>query len=64
MQEYRQCLIDEAEELEEKIEKLNSFRTSDAFYEFDVKNQGLVLLQFGSMNDCAKILRERIELCK
>ncbi|MBE7691158.1 crAss001_48 related protein [Tenacibaculum piscium] len=62
MNELRTKLITEANELNEKIDKLATFMDTDAFYEIDPLQSMLLGIQLNSMLSYYKTLETRVEL--
>lgn len=62
MKDWQQRVVDESEELEEKLGKLGEFLESDSFYDLDNKNQELLVKQRDFMYSYHAVLRERIAL--
>ncbi|AUM58564.1 hypothetical protein KNT81_gp207 [Proteus phage phiP4-3] len=62
MQPHQQRVIDEKNELSDKIYKLSSFRTTDMFNSLSEKEQALLTVQLNTMIEYENILEERIQL--
>lgn len=62
MQPHQQRVIDEKNELSDKIYKLSSFRTTDMFKSLSEKEQALLTVQLNTMIEYENILEERIQL--
>lgn len=62
MQPHQQRVIDEKNELSDKIYKLSSFRTTDMFKSLSEKEQDLLTVQLNTMIEYENILEERIQL--
>lgn len=62
MQPYQQRAIDEKKELDDRLEKLNSFITSSPIYSgLDAAEKGRLERQRNIMTGYSNVLRERIE---
>lgn len=59
---FKQRLLDEYNELTERIEKLHAFSTSDKFSELNNENRFLLLDQHQAMINYQYILYKRLEL--
>lgn len=62
VKDYQQRVIDEVEELDEKIEKLDAFTGTDNFYSLPSVEQELLCKQLQHMRDYSSVLRKRINL--
>lgn len=62
MQEYQQRVVEEKRELDEKLEKLDSYLAEDTFLELDEPNRDLLLDQREYMDQYSRILAHRIML--
>jgi len=60
MQPHQQRVVDEKTELDEKIEKLNTFTDTDIFKVLPVAEQGRLVRQLAIMNNYSGVLGERI----
>ncbi len=64
MQNFMSRLLDEKQQLNEKIEKLNSFLFTEAFEKIDLHQKGLLQIQVSAMETYSKCLNERIVLLR
>lgn len=62
MKDFQQRVIDECNELEEKMNKLIGFMCGDAYANLPAKEQGLLMVQLSHMKCYSGCLRERIDL--
>ena len=62
LEPYQVRVIQEKKELDEKIERLNTFLDSDKKDKIDFEELNLLLSQRDVMEDCSIILERRIEL--
>lgn len=62
MEDYQQCVVDEAKDLEEKIQKLKAFSTSEQIASVDREQKVLLGRQLVVMCEYADILARRIAL--
>lgn len=60
LQPHQQRVLEEREQLDERIEKLSNFIVSAAFYKLDLEDQLLLRRQFVHMNAYLATLDERI----
>lgn len=60
MEPYQQRVIEEKNELDEKLAKLSSFGTSAMFTALPVEEQGRLNRQYRVMEEYSRILQERI----
>lgn len=61
MDNYKTRLETEEKELNEKINKLNSFIDSEDFNNIVLKQQALLRMQLTTMNKYSSILKERMK---
>ncbi len=61
MHEYQQRVVDEADALEEKIEKLSNFIESTLYDKLEEIDQQFLVLQLGTMTTYYGILHMRID---
>ena len=61
MTDFKTRLIDEAAQLEEKLDKLDSFIKSDKFNAIDDVQKALLHVQATAMNTYLQCLKERLE---
>lgn len=62
MEGFKERLLKEKEELDEKREKLSKFLQSDKIFDIDDRSRNLLSRQFKVMTLYSKILKERIEI--
>lgn len=62
MSDYKERLFEELEQLQDRINKLSNFASSEKFRELDVGQQDLLKEQLRVMNQYENILSLRIEL--
>jgi len=63
MSDYKQRIVDEKNQLEERAFKLSTFIQGSAFKNLSVANQFLLRKQLEVMNSYLGILNCRIDLC-
>ena len=61
MSDFKDRLIDEQAQLEEKLNKLDAFRMSDKMKDVDDVQKALLHVQSAAMNTYNQCLKERIE---
>lgn len=61
MSDFKDRLIDEQAQLEEKLMKLDAFRMSEKFDKIDDVQKALLNVQSAAMNTYLQCLKERIE---
>ena len=61
MSDFKTRLIEEKEQLEEKLNKLDAFIVSENFNKVDDVQKALLQVQATSMNTYLQCLKERIE---
>ena len=61
MSDFKDRLIDEQAQLEEKLMKLDAFRMSEKFEEIDDVQKALLNVQSAAMNTYNQCLKERLE---
>lgn len=61
MEPWKQRVIDEKEQLDERMTKLDAYMETDAFRDLYEDERGLLLQQIDAMDDYARILRYRID---
>lgn len=61
MEEFKERLLREERELDEKILKLKAFLGSEKFHTLDELNRALLTIQFGAMETYHQCLIHRIE---
>lgn len=61
MEDYQIRVVEEREELQEKINKLVAFNASDAFKKIDTDQRSLLKCQLLAMETYNQILKERID---
>lgn len=64
MEDYQQRVVDEAQDLAEKIDKLETFRKGHKYADLDREQQILLGRQLAVMNEYHDILARRIALFK
>jgi len=64
MSDFKERLISELKELDDKINKLNSFLNTDKFYELPIEQQELLSMQILVMMNYSVILTTRLRLLK
>ena len=64
MQPHQQRVIDEKDQLGEKLEKLLAFLSTDIYKSLPQREQELLYFQSQVMEDYYEVLQERIELFK
>ena len=62
MQEWLQRVVDEQQQLDEKLTKLNAYIMSDAFDSLDKQNRVLLIQQQAFMSAYLEVLIERINI--
>lgn len=62
MSNYKDRVLEEAIELNDKIAKLCDFMHSDSFVELSGVNQGLLMVQLEFMKGYAETLKRRVDL--
>jgi hypothetical protein len=62
MEDYQQRVVDEAKDLEERIEKLTAFHTSEKYENADREQRVLLGRQLAVMREYHDILTRRIAL--
>ena len=60
MSNFKDRLIKEKEDLEEKLEKLNDFNASEKSNEIDLFQKSLLVIQAGAMYTYLECLKERL----
>lgn len=62
MEAYQQRIVDEKNELDDRIDKLSTFIESDVFvFEVDQEQQNLLLIQLSTMRSYSLILDLRVQ---
>ena len=61
MSDFKDRLIDEQAQLEEKLMKLDAFRMSEKFDKIDDVQKALLNVQSAAMNSYNQCLKERLE---
>lgn len=62
MEAYQQRVVDEKNELDDRIDKLSTFIESDVFvFEVDQEQQNLLLIQLSTMRSYSLILDLRVQ---
>lgn len=62
MSDFKSRLIDEKQQLDEKITKLSNFQSSESFQTIPVQQQTLLNIQVLAMATYSQVLTERIAL--
>lgn len=62
MSDFKTRLVQEKSELSDKIEKLDSFLSSENFTKIDVRQQELLKVQVHTMKSYEWVLNQRINL--
>lgn len=62
MEDFKTRLVEEAQQLTEKFEKLHEFIESDKFKTLDLINQNLLKIQYASMATYIECLMTRITI--
>lgn len=64
MSDFKERLVDEQAQFDEKLEKLNEFNRSDKVENIDPVQRDLLLIQAGAMytyNECLKVRINRLK---
>lgn len=61
MSEYKQRVVEECAELENKIDKLISFMHGDLYASLVAVEKGMLMVQLSHMKSYAGVLHDRIE---
>jgi len=61
MSNFKERLVEEQAQLEEKLMKLDAFRMSEKFEEIDDVQKALLNVQSAAMNTYNQCLKERLE---
>ena len=64
MQPHQQRVVDEKEQLGERLEKLIAFLTTDLYKALPEREQELLYFQSRVMEDYYEVLQQRVELFK
>ena len=62
MEDFKTRLVQEQKELEEKLDKLNTFNESDKFQKLEYTQRSLLIIQAGAMYTYNECLKARIEI--
>ena len=62
MEDFKTRLVQEQKELEEKLNKLNTFNESDKFQELEYAQRTLLIIQAGAMYTYNECLKARISI--
>lgn len=62
MEDFKTRLVQEQKELEEKLDKLNTFNESDKFQELEYIQRSLLIIQAGAMYTYNECLKARISI--
>lgn len=62
MEDFKTRLVREQKELEEKLDKLNTFNESDKFQELEYAQRTLLIIQAGAMYTYNECLKARISI--
>lgn len=62
MEDFKTRLVQEQKELEEKLNKLNTFNESDKFQELEYTQRSLLIIQAGAMYTYNECLKARIAI--
>ena len=62
MEDFKTRLVKEQKELEEKLDKLNTFNESDKFQELEYAQRTLLIIQAGAMYTYNECLKARISI--
>lgn len=62
MEDFKTRLVQEQKELEEKLDKLNTFNESDKFQELEYAQRTLLIIQAGAMYTYNECLKARIAI--
>lgn len=62
MEDFKTRLVQEQKELEEKLDKLNTFNESDKFQELEYIQRSLLIIQAGAMYTYNECLKARIAI--
>ena len=62
MEDFKTRLVQEQKELEEKLNKLNTFNESDKFQELEYAQRTLLIIQAGAMYTYNECLKARIAI--
>lgn len=62
MEDFKTRLVKEQKELEEKLDKLNTFNESDKFQELEYAQRTLLIIQAGAMYTYNECLKARIAI--
>lgn len=62
MEDFKTRLVQEQKELEEKLDKLNTFNESDKFQELEYAQRTLLIIQAGAMYTYNECLKARISI--
>ena len=62
MSQFKERLMDEKQQLDERLSKLGPFIDSEKFNEIDPRQQELLRCQYWTMQSYTDILERRIEL--
>ena len=62
MEDFKTRLVQEQKELEEKLDKLNTFNESDKFQELEYIQRALLIIQAGAMYTYNECLKARIAI--
>ena len=64
MEDYQRRVVDEKNELDEKLKALRDFMHGDIYASLDAIDQGLLMVQLVAMDNYSDVLARRIELFK
>lgn len=62
MEDFKTRLVQEQKELEEKLDKLNTFNESGKFQELEYAQRTLLIIQAGAMYTYNECLKARISI--
>lgn len=62
MEDFKTRLVQEQKELEEKLDKLNTFNESDKFQELEYAQRTLLIIQASAMYTYNECLKARISI--
>ena len=62
MEDFKTRLVQEQKELEEKLDKLNTFNESDKFQKLEYTQRSLLIIQAGAMYTYNECLKARISI--
>ena len=62
MEDFKTRLVQEQKELEEKLDKLNTFNEGDKFQKLEYTQRSLLIIQAGAMYTYNECLKARIAI--